>query len=91
MPSSRTDVLIRQWAERFREIPLASSVVMGLQGRDDEIWQKAFELLQRESPEYRNSVDEEFSKESKTHCNKLLKTIVAVAAGRIDRSKSRSV
>lgn len=40
------------------------------------------ELLQRESPEYRNSVDDEFTRESQSHCGELLRTIVAVAAGR---------
>ena len=86
MPSSRADTLVRQWGERFRKDPLASGVVAGLHGRSDEIWQGAFDLLQRESPEYRNSVDEEFTEESKNHCNELLKTIIAVAAERANKS-----
>jgi hypothetical protein len=84
--TSRADILIPEWAERFRKDRLASAVVAGLRGRSDEIWQKAFELLQQESPEYRNSVDEEFTKESKGHCNEVLQTIIAVAAGHIKRA-----
>jgi hypothetical protein len=77
---------VREWSERFRKAPLASSVVAGLHKRSAEIWQRTFELLQRESPEYRNSVDEEFTKESKSHCKELLNAIITVAAGRADRS-----
>jgi hypothetical protein len=43
-------------------------------------------LLQCESPECRNSVDEEFAKESKSHCNELLKMIIGIASGRTARS-----
>jgi hypothetical protein len=43
-------------------------------------------LLQRESPEYRNSVDDEFTIESKAHCNELLTTIIAIVAGRAKKS-----
>ncbi|SEB85004.1 transcriptional regulator, CdaR family [Rhizobiales bacterium GAS188] len=86
MPQSRADALIRQWGERFRKDPLATRVVAGLRERSNEIWQGTFELLQRESPEYRNSVDDEFTKESKAHCNELLKTIIAIVAARSDRS-----
>jgi hypothetical protein len=56
-----------------------------LRGRRDEIWRGAFELLQRECPEYRNAVDDDFTAESKGHCGELLDLIVAVAAGRADR------
>src|ERR1700736_6880716 len=83
MPTLQADTLIREWGERFRKGPLASSVVSALRGRSDEIWHSTFQLLQRESPEYRNSVDDEFTKESKSHCNELLKMIVAVAARRV--------
>jgi hypothetical protein len=83
---SKADALIRQWGGRFRKDPLAAAVVAGLKDRGDEIWQGTFELLQQESPEYRNSVDDEFTKESKSHCNELLRAIVAVAAGRADKS-----
>jgi hypothetical protein len=76
---------VREWSERFRKAPLASGVIAGLHERSTEIWQRTFDLLQRESPEYRNSVDEEFTKESKTHCKSLLNAIVAVAAGRAAR------
>jgi len=77
---------VRDWGARFRKAPLATSVVAGLRKRSAEIWQRTFELLQRESPEYRNSVDDEFTKESKSHCGELLDTIIAVAAGRSIRS-----
>jgi hypothetical protein len=82
MPTVSSDKLVRQWSERFRRHPLAAGVVLDLRGRADEIWRGAFELLQRESPEYRNAVDDEFTRESKGHCNQLLRTIVAVAEGR---------
>lgn len=45
-----------------------------------------FELLQQESPEYRNAVDDEFTKESKSHCGELLGTIVAIARGQVPPS-----
>src|SRR5579864_5038548 len=78
---TRSDALIRQWGGRFQKDPLAASVVAGLRDRANEIWQHAFELMRRESPEYRNSVDEEFTRESKAHCNELLGLIVSVATG----------
>ena len=78
--------LIRQWSDRFGRDPLAKAVVADLRGRADEIWQHAFQLLQRESPEYRNAVDGEFAKESKTHCNELLRMIIAVAVGEVRKS-----
>src|SRR5258708_35170634 len=74
---------VREWSERFRKAPLAQRVVVGLHKRSNEIWQRTFELLQRESPEYRNSVDQEFTKESKSHCSELLSPIIAVAAGQM--------
>ncbi len=80
------DALIRQWSDRFRKTPLARTAVVGLRTRADEIWQHAFELLQRESPEYRNAVDDEFTEESKAHCNELLLMIIAVASGQARRS-----
>src|SRR5579863_4272877 len=82
MPESRGEALIRQWHERFKKDPLASRVVTGLRDISGEIWQHAFTLLQEESPEYRNAVDDEFAKESKAHCGELLQTIVAIPAGR---------
>src|ERR1700732_3696705 len=72
---------VREWSERFQKAPLAADVVVGLHKRSAEIWRRTFDLLQRESPEYRNSVDEEFTKESKNHCGELLGAIIAVAAG----------
>jgi hypothetical protein len=82
------NVKVREWSRRFRKTPLASSVVAGLHKRSAEIWRRTFELLQRESPEYRNSVDDEFTKESKSHCRELLNAILAVAAGRADRTRT---
>src|SRR6202521_2930370 len=87
MRDSRSDTLIHRWGERFQKDKLATGVVAGLRDRSNEIWQHAFELMQRESPEYRNSVDEEFTKESKAHCHELLKTIIAVATGRTNSSR----
>ena len=86
MPTSRANTLLRQWHQRFRNDPLAASVVTDLRDRANEIWQHAFALLQLESPEYRNSVDDEFAMESKAHCNELLTTIIAIVAGRAKKS-----
>jgi hypothetical protein len=88
MHGSKADALIRQWGGRFRKDPLAAAVVAGLKQRSGEIWQGTFRLLQQESPEYRNSVDDEFTKESKSHCGELLRAIIAVAAERAERSGS---
>lgn len=66
--------------------PMDCSVVASLRKRSAEIWRRTFDLLQRESPEYRNSVDEEFTKESKNHCKELLNAIIAVAAGQAEKS-----
>jgi hypothetical protein len=85
MPEPRAKTLIRDWGERLRAEPLAARVIAGLRGRRDEIWRGAFELLQRECPEYRNAVDDDFTAESKGHCGELLDLIVAVAAGRAER------
>jgi PucR-like helix-turn-helix protein/diguanylate cyclase with GGDEF domain len=82
MARTRDDVRIRDWRERFQKDTLAASVVAALRGRADEIWQGAFALMQRESPEYRNAVDDDFTRESKGHCGELLKNIVAIASGR---------
>jgi hypothetical protein len=86
MRDSRTDALIRRWGERFRKDPLAAGVIAGLRNRSNEIWQHAFELMQRESPEYRNSVDDEFTKESKAHCHQLLGLIISVTSGTVSNS-----
>ena len=77
-----TSARLRDWSDRFRKAPLAASVVASLDGRAAEIWRRTFDLLQRESPEYRNSVDEEFTRESQSHCKELLRTIVDIATGR---------
>lgn len=59
---------------------------MGLRARADEIWRRAFELLQRESSEYHNAIDDEFTEESKVHCQELLTMIVAIGAGEVRRT-----
>src|SRR5579864_8031931 len=79
------NAIVREWSARFRKAPLASDVVAGLHKRSAEIWQLIFNLLQRERPEYRNSVDDEFTKESQSHCGELLNMIIAVAAGRANK------
>ena len=76
---------VREWTARFRKDSLASGVVAGLRGRGDEIWDGALNLLQRESPEFRNSVDGELIESSKKHCDKILQTIVDIATGRITK------
>jgi len=82
MPEARAVSLVHEWSERFRKHPLASAVVVGFAGKADAIWRHAFELMRQESPEYRNAVDDEFARESKSHCGELLQTIVAIAAAR---------
>lgn len=79
---------VLEWSERFRKSPLAHRVVASLHKRSAEIWQRTFELLQTESPEYRNSVDEEFTQESRSHCKELLNAIIAIAAGGGGRSST---
>jgi len=86
MSTSQTNILLREWHGRFRNDQLAAGVVTGLRDQSEKIWQHAFTLLQRESPEYRNSVDDEFTIESKAHCNELLTTIIAIVAGRAKKS-----
>jgi hypothetical protein len=88
MAGTRAGTLIRRWSERFRADALASDVVLGLRGRADEIWRSAFELLQQESPEYRNSVDDAFTRESKSHCGELLGAIVAIAGGQFGKANA---
>jgi sugar diacid utilization regulator len=77
-----SDARIREWRRRFQLSPLARDVVAQLAGRAEEIWRGTFDLLRKESPEYRNAVDDEFTIESKSHCGELLETIIAIAAGR---------
>jgi hypothetical protein len=88
MSTSQTNILLREWHERFRNDQLAAGVVTGLRDQAEQIWRHAFTLLQRESPEYRNSVDDEFIIESKAHCNELLTTIIAIVAGRAKKSSA---
>ena len=83
---TRANAQVREWSERFRKVALARTVVTGLDRRSAEIWKRTFDLLRQESPEYRNSVDDEFTGESKSHCRDLLSTIIAIAAGRADKS-----
>src|SRR5262249_46641332 len=84
MPAS--DRWLANWSHGFEQTPLARKVVAALQGRDQEIWTRTFDLLRRESPEYRNAIDDEFTAESKRHCGELLQTIIAIAAGRLESS-----
>jgi hypothetical protein len=86
MLSSRGDTLVRHWHERFKKDPLASKVISELRERRDEIWQHTFQLLKRDSTEYRNSVDDEFAVESKAHCGELLRTIISIPTGRVEKS-----
>jgi hypothetical protein len=81
-----SDSKVREWSERFRKAQPAARFVASLRKRSSEIWQQTFDLLQRESPEYRNAVDEEFTNESQSHCRELLNAIIAVAAGRAGKS-----
>jgi hypothetical protein len=82
MAHFRAEEFVRHWSKRFRADPAASDIVVSFGKRSDEIWHRAFELLKRESPEYRNAVDDEFTKESKSHCAELLQLIVAIASSR---------
>src|ERR1700719_1973076 len=79
------NIKVREWSARFRTASLPRRVVGGLHKRSAEIWQRTFDLLRRESPEYRNAVDDEFTKESQQHCGELLRAIIAVATGRAAR------
>jgi hypothetical protein len=88
MSSARANSLIRQWNERFQKDPLAAGIVAALGERSDAIWQHAFDLMQRESPEYRNAVDAEFAQESKGHCGELLRMMIAIAAGTVRESSA---
>jgi hypothetical protein len=71
------------WSARIQESALAAEAVASLEGRAQEIWRRTFDLLRKESPEYRNAVDDEFTVESKTHCGELLATIVAIGVGKL--------
>jgi len=82
MAETVSQALVRQWRERLRGVPLARGVVAGLDRRSAEIWRRPVDLLRQESPEYRNSIDEEFTNESRSHCGELLRSIIAIAAGR---------
>ena len=77
---------VRAWSERFRQNPLARELVTSLADRAPEIWRRTFDLLRKESPEYRNAVDDEFTAESKRHCGELLEGIIGIAAGRLRRT-----
>lgn len=85
---TRAQALIGEWSERFRRDRLAAETVLALRDQADAVWRHAFALLQRESAEYRNSVDAEFARESKEHCNTLLRMIVAIAGGRMKPSEA---
>jgi len=73
-------------ARALSQGPLAAAAVTSLANRSGEIWHKTFELLQQESPEYRNSVDDEFTRESRIHCRELLHAIIAIARGKAEKA-----
>lgn len=75
--------LTRSWNKRISSSVLATEVIAGLDDRAAEIWKGTFDLLRKQSPEYRNAVDDAFTAESKRHCGELLSTIVAVGRGRL--------
>ena len=77
---------IREWAALFNKTPLAALVVTGLEKQAAAIWERTFRLLQEESPEYRNSVDQEFTLESQSHCKELLQSIVRIGRGRVSKA-----
>jgi len=79
---ANADSRLAEWSARFSKTPLAKEVVTQLKGRAQEIWRATFDLLRKDSPEYRNAVDDEFTAESKSHCGELLETIVGLASGR---------
>lgn len=78
--------LTRSWNKTISGSVLATEVIAGLDHRAAEIWKGTFDLLRKESPEYRNAVDEAFTSESKKHCGELLSTIVAIGGGRLKSS-----
>jgi hypothetical protein len=69
---------------------MASKVVFGLRPRGSAIWRQTFRLLHQESPEYRNSVDEEFINESRTNCGELSNTLISIPNGRADQNDAGS-
>jgi len=81
MAMASADPRLLDWSARFDNAPLARQVVTQLKGRAEDIWRGTFELLRKESPEYRNAVDDEFTAESKSHCGELLESIVKIASG----------
>jgi hypothetical protein len=83
MATTLGTALVTEWSSRLRADPLASKVIIDLRGRAHDIWTRAFDLLTKECPEYRNSVDDEFTRESKRHCAELLRFIVSIAAGQL--------
>src|SRR5579872_596149 len=83
MATTRSAMLVGEWSHRLRADPLAAKVIIELRGRANEIWTRAFTLLNKECPEYRNSVDDEFTRESKSHCAELLRFIISIAAGQL--------
>jgi hypothetical protein len=83
MATTQGTKLVTEWSNRLRADPLASKVIIELRGRGNEIWSRAFDLLTKECPEYRNSVDDEFTRESKRHCAELLRFIVSIATGQL--------
>ena len=79
---SNADPRLVEWRAHFQKTPLAREAVISLAGRAQEIWRRTFDVLRKDSPEYRNAVDDAFTAESKSHCGELLELIVGIAAGK---------
>lgn len=84
MPISSATAFVHEWSRRLRADSLVSRVIVNLRGHADEIWHSAFDALQRDCSEYHNSVDENFARESKSHCGELLRFIVSIPGGQLD-------
>lgn len=80
MSAAQINRTVREWSSRLRRDPLASTVIRSLRDRSGDIWRETFELLREESLEYRNSIDDEFTRESQQHCGELLNAIVAITS-----------
>ena len=83
MTNSNSQDLIRRWSDLFGEHPLAAQAITDLRERRDEIWEGTFNLMRQENTEYRNSVDDDFTQESKAHCGELLRTVIGIATRKV--------
>lgn len=80
--ATASEPVIGRWSDCFRRNALARTVVLGLRARAEEIWERSLDLLRRDSPEFRHSVDGSLIQESRLHHSGLLLLISAVAAAR---------